>query len=145
MVRYQGPKAMKVWYVKDCLPSKKIIIISKTQIKLCTTLDVILYIQCLWKFQLWNFNFISLSIDLGFVIGFSWQLLFLYFSCIRLPPTSAGKESICNTGNPGSILEMGRSPGEGNGNPHQYFCLENPMDRGAWQATNHGITESDTT
>ena len=40
---------------------------------------------------------------------------------------------------------LGRSPGEGNGNPLQYSCLENPMDRGAWQATVHGVTESDTT
>ena len=136
---------MKVWYIKDCPPSKKIIMISKSQIKLCTTSDMILYIQCLWKFQLWNFNFTSLSIDLGFVIGFSWQLLFLYFSCIRFPPSSVGKESVCNTGNPGSILELGKSPGEGNGNPHQYFCLENPMNRGAWRATVHGVAESDTT
>ena len=39
----------------------------------------------------------------------------------------------------------GRSPGEGNGSPLQYFCLVNPMDRGAWQATVHGVTELDTT
>ena len=46
----------------------------------------------------------------------------------------------------GSILGWGRSPGEGNGNPLQFSCLENPMDRGAWQATVHRITkESDTT
>ena len=45
----------------------------------------------------------------------------------------------------GSIPELGRSPGEGNGNPLQYSCLENPMDRGAWQATAHRVTELDTT
>ena len=46
----------------------------------------------------------------------------------------------------GSVPGLGRSPGEGNGNPLQYSCLENPMDRGAWRATVHGITkESDTT
>ena len=39
---------------------------------------------------------------------------------------------------------LGRSPGEGNGNPLQYFCLENPMDRGAWQAAVHGVTKSQT-
>ena len=42
----------------------------------------------------------------------------------------------------GSIPELGRSPEEGNGNPLQYSCLENPMDRGAWQATVHGILQS---
>ena len=43
---------------------------------------------------------------------------------------------------PGSILGSGRSPGEGNGNPLQYSCLENPMDRGAWLATVHGVAKS---
>ena len=47
---------------------------------------------------------------------------------------SDGKESACNTGDQGSIPGSGRSPGEGNGNPLQYSCLENPMDRGDWQA-----------
>ena len=46
--------------------------------------------------------------------------------------SSDGKESACNAGDPGSIPGLGRSPGEGNGNPLQYYCLENPMDRGAW-------------
>ena len=45
----------------------------------------------------------------------------------------------------GSIPGSGRSLGERNGNPLQYSCLENPMDRGAWQATVHSVTESDTT
>ena len=44
----------------------------------------------------------------------------------------------------GSIPGWGRFPGEGNGNPLQYSCLENPMDRGAWQATVHGVTKSRT-
>ena len=39
------------------------------------------------------------------------------------------------------FTELGRSPGEGNGRPHQYFCLANPMDRGAWQVTAHGVTK----
>ena len=46
------------------------------------------------------------------------------------PGGSDGKESACNTGDPGSISELGRSPGEGNGNPLQYSCLENSIDRG---------------
>ena len=54
------------------------------------------------------------------------------------------KESACNAGNPGLILGSGRSPGEGNGYPQQYFCLRNPMDRGGRWATVHGIAESDT-
>ena len=55
---------------------------------------------------------------------------------------SDGKESACNAGDLGSILESGRSPGEGNGNPLQYSCLENPMDRWAWWVTVHGVTKS---
>ena len=52
---------------------------------------------------------------------------------------SDSKESACNAGDPGSIPASGRCPGEGNGNPLQYSCLENSMDRGAWQATVHGV------
>ena len=54
---------------------------------------------------------------------------------------SDDKESACNAGDSDSILESGRSPGEGNDNPLQYPCLENPMDRGAWWATVHRVTE----
>ena len=54
------------------------------------------------------------------------------------------KNLIVNAGDVGLIPGMGRSPGEGNGNPLQYSSLGNPMDRGAWQATDHGVTkESD--
>ena len=56
-----------------------------------------------------------------------------------------GKESACNAGDMGSIPESGRSPGEGNGNPLWYSCLENCMDRGTWQATVHKVAEWDTT
>ena len=55
------------------------------------------------------------------------------------------KASACNAGDLGLIPGSGRSPGEGNGNPLQYSCLENPMDGGAWWATVHGVAESDTT
>ena len=60
------------------------------------------------------------------------------------PGGSDSKESVCNVGAPGSIPGLGRSPGEGNGNPLQYSCLENPMDRGAWWATVHGVAKSQT-
>ena len=58
---------------------------------------------------------------------------------LGFPHSSVGKESACSAGEAGSIPGLERSPGEGNGNPFQYSCLENPMDRGAWQATVHGV------
>ena len=61
------------------------------------------------------------------------------------PGGSDSKESACNAGDPGTIPGSGRSPGEGNGNPLQYSCLENSMDRGAWQAIVLGVAELDTT
>ena len=61
------------------------------------------------------------------------------------PGGSGGKESACNAGDTGSIPGSGRSPEEGNRNPLHYSCLRNPMDRGAWRATVHGVAkESDT-
>ena len=60
------------------------------------------------------------------------------------PGGSDGKESACDAGVLGSIPRWGRSPGEGNGNPLQYSCLENPMDRGAWLATVHEVAKSQT-
>ena len=53
---------------------------------------------------------------------------------LGFPGGLEGKVSACNAGDPGLIPESGRSPGEGNGTPLQYSCLENPMDRGAWEA-----------
>ena len=58
---------------------------------------------------------------------------------VKTLPANAG-----DTEDLGSIPGPGRSPGEVNGNPLQYFCLENPMDRGAWQATVHGVAKSRT-
>ena len=55
------------------------------------------------------------------------------------PGGSDGKESACNAGDQGLTPGSGRSPGVGNGYPLQYSCLENPMDRGAWQATDYGV------
>ena len=57
------------------------------------------------------------------------------------PGSSAGKESACNAGHPSSIPGSGSSPEEGHGNPLQYLLLENPMDRGAWQAILHRVTK----
>ena len=61
---------------------------------------------------------------------------------IFFPGGSDGKASAYNAGDLGSIPGSGRSPGEGNGNPLQYSCLENPMDGGAWLATVHGVAKS---
>ena len=73
---------------------------------------------------------------------------FDYNSCaipnelLGFPGISADKVSICNAGDPGSIPGLERSPGGRHGNPLQYSCLENPMDRGAWRATAHKVTKS---
>ena len=64
---------------------------------------------------------------------------------LAFPHSLVGKESACSAGDLGLIPGSGRSPGEGNGNPLQYSCLENPMDREAWQVTVRGIAESDIT
>ena len=63
---------------------------------------------------------------------------------LGFPSGLNGEESACNAGGPGSIPESGRSPGEGNGYPLQYSCLENSVDRGAWRATVHGVAGSGT-
>ena len=82
---------------------------------------------------------ISLKEFLLFVV------LYILIILKGFPGGSDGKESACNTGHPGSIPGLGRLPGEGNGYPLQYSCLENSIDRGAWQATVHEVTESDVT
>ena len=64
---------------------------------------------------------------------------------LGFPCSSVGKESACSTGDPGSVSGLGRSPGDGNGNPLQCACLENLMDTGAWWAAVHGVAESDMT
>ena len=60
-------------------------------------------------------------------------------SVVKNPPASTG-----DVGDSGSVLELGRSPGEGNGYPLQYSCLENPMGRGAWRATGYEVAKSQT-
>ena len=71
--------------------------------------------------------------------AFYWPLRVLGF-----PGGSESKVSVCSAGDLGSIPGSGRSPGEGNGTPLQYSCLENPMDRRAWGATFHGVAKSRT-
>ena len=77
-----------------------------------------MYYYCIFVLQL---IFLSVLLNLGF---------------------PGGKESTCQAGEAGSILGFGRSLGEGNGNPLQYSCLGNPMDRGAWWATVHGVIKN---
>ena len=69
------------------------------------------------------------------------DVLCLTYKVVKLgfPHSSIGKNSACNAGDLGLIPGSGRSSGEGNGNPLQYSCLENPTDKGAWRATVHGI------
>ena len=66
------------------------------------------------------------------------------FGDLGFPGGSDGKESSCNAGDLGLIPGLGGSPGEGNGEPFQYSCLENSMDRVAWWAIVHGVTKSQT-
>ena len=76
------------------------------------------------------------------------EWMFLKNSCFRhfnvIQVVQEVKNPSANAGGMGSVPESGRSPGEGNGNPLQYSCLENPMDRGVWRATVHGVTKSQT-
>ena len=84
------------------------------------------------------FSFITLSTTFAYLIYFLVYYLFL----LSFSGGPDCKESTCNIGDPGSIPELGRSPGEENGNPLQNSCLGNSMERGAWWATVHGITNS---
>ena len=89
----------------------------------------------------------SVSTQLIQTLGiFSWPHPISYLIVISqdFPGGSGGKASAYNVGDQGSIPGLGRSPGEGNGNPLQQSYLENPMDEGAWQATVHGVTRSRT-
>ena len=79
---------------------------------------------------------------LGEIIGLDSSTGLLIFLCI--PGGSEVKASACNEGDLSSIPGSGSSPGEGNGNPLQYSCLENPKDGGAWWATVHGVAKSPT-
>ena len=93
---------------------------------------------CKWKKTWWN----PLR-EAGTVACYLASLL----CCMGLPQWHSGKESTCNAGDTGdasSMSGLGRCPSGGNGNPLQYSCLENPMDRGDWQGTVRGVAkESD--
>ena len=90
----------------------------------------------------------------GFVCTLWASLVGMKFDCkhdfapatilLGFPGDSDGKESACSAGHLGLMTGLGRSPGEGNGNPLQWSCLENPMDRGPWWAPVHGVTKSQT-
>ena len=68
-------------------------------------------------------------------------VLCLAMNTSDFPGSSNGKESACKAGDLGSIPGLGKSPGEGTGYPLQYYCLENPTDRGAWWATVCGVAK----
>ena len=80
-----------------------------------------------------------------YVVCSPWLDSGLLLATLGFPDGSEGKESTCNAGDLGSIPGLGRSPRGGHGNPLQYSCLENPMDRGIWWATVRGHKESDMT
>ena len=98
---------------------------------------------------MWSPPFLAGSLSIDSHPRIKLQLLIILHTIPHLatadfPGGSDGKVSAYNVGDPGSIPGPGRSPGEGNGNPLQYSCLENPMDRGARQATFHGVAKSRT-
>ena len=80
----------------------------------------------------------------GHISGLNFHIYQQIALDLVFPGGSDGEESAYNAGDPGLIPGSGRSPGEGNGNLLQYFFLENPMNRGAWWATVHGVTKSQT-
>ena len=84
-----------------------------------------------------SLHFINLSLS-ALIWSFLMPSIFTNFCGLD------GKESACSAGDPGSIPGLGRSPGEGNGNPRQYSCLENSMNRRAWQAIVPGVAKSHT-
>ena len=87
-----------------------------------------------------SFNFSIFSSDVSALSSF--HLFRVLHFTKDFPGGSAGKASAYNAGDLGSIPGSGRSPGEGHGNPLQYSCLQNPMDRGAWQTAVYGATKS---
>ena len=84
----------------------------------------------------------GLTVSLLFKLGASLGVFKTPLQWQDFPGGSDGKASAYNAGDPGLIPGLGRSSGEGNGNPFQYSCMENPMDGGVWCATDHGVAKS---
>ena len=109
----------------------------------------------IFPFSFSHRSILCLSIHPFVLFLYLWMYLCFYISppfnlcpvpgiVLGFPGGSGGKESTCNAGDPGSIPRLGRSPGERNGYPIQYSCLENSMDRRAWQTTVYRIAKSQT-
>ena len=99
-------------------------------------IDILMSVGCQNQFQIGIFfkkKTSSIYLHLASHLGAP-EITPLRKFCWDFPCSWVSKESACNAGDPGSIPGPRRSPGEGNGNPIQYSCWENPMDRGAWQA-----------
>ena len=102
----------------------------------CTCQCMIFVFLSDWLHSLWHSLGPSTHLQMTLFHSFLWLSNF--------PGGSDCKVSAYSAGNPASIPGLGRSPGEGNGNPLQYSCLENPMDGGIWWATDHGVAKSQT-
>ena len=118
--------------------------------------------SCLYILEINPLSVVSFFIIFLHLCGFSFHLAYSFLCCAKtfkfnqvplvyfcfyfcdFPGGLDSKASAYNVGDPGSIPELGRYPGEGNGNPLQYSCLEIPMGGGAWYATPHGVTKSQT-
>ena len=107
--------------------------------------------QCLQNLKPRNSTLYTVEDTWGFHVSLKLSMMLqaqeslgVYTFLFSLPEWLSGKESACNAGDLGCIPGSGRSPGEGNGNPLQYSCLGKPMHRGAWWATVHGVTKSQT-
>ena len=81
------------------------------------------------------------EVGLGKLYGWGCISILLFTIRVGFPGGLMVKNPLADAGDTGSVPGLGRSPGEGNGNPLQFSCLGNPMDRGAWQATVHGVTK----
>ena len=95
---------------------------------------------CIPNNSTWGFPFLHILTDTCYLLSFWWQPLWH----VSFPDGSNSKEFACHAGDPGSVPGLGKFPEKGHGNPLQYSCLENPMDRGAWRAIVHGVTQSQT-